>query len=44
MNQEQCGDELWKYLEQIAVRPNKASAYTGNLARFVTRPRDPSTP
>lgn len=44
MHQEQCGDELWKYLKQITVRPNKAPAYTGNLARFVTRPCDPSAP
>ena len=44
MDQEQCGDELWKYLKQITVRPNKAPAYTCNFARFVTRPCDPSTP
>ena len=44
MQQEQCGDELWKYLKQITVRPNKAPAYTCNFARFVTSPCDPSTP
>ena len=43
MHQEQCGDELWKYLEQITVRPNKAPAYTCNFARFVTSPCNPST-
>ena len=44
MHQEQCGDELWKYLEQITVRPNKAPAQTRNLARLVARPCDPGTP
>jgi len=43
MHQEQCSQELWKYLKQITVRPNKASAYTCNLARLVTRPCDPTT-
>src|SRR5947208_13990494 len=28
MHQAQCGGELWEYLEQIAVRPNKAHAQT----------------
>ena len=42
MNQEQCGDELWEYLNQITVRPNKAPAYTFNLARVVPRSCDPT--
>jgi len=44
MHQEQGGDELWKYLKQVTVRPNKAPAHTCNLARFVTGPCDPSAP
>src|SRR3954468_22243536 len=35
MHQKKSGNELWKYLEQISVRTNKAPADTGNLTRFV---------
>jgi len=44
MHQKQRGEKLWKYLKQIAVRPNKAPANTANLARFVARPRNPRAP
>ena len=44
MHQEHGGDELWKNLKQVTVRPNKAPANPCNLARFVTRPCYPSAP
>jgi hypothetical protein len=42
MHQEQCRNEARKYLKQVTVGTNKAPANTCNLARFITRPRDPS--
>ena len=44
VHQEQCGNELWKYLKQVTVRTNEAPANTCNLAHFVTRPCNPRAP
>jgi hypothetical protein len=44
MHQEQCGNELWKYLKQVTVRTHKTPANACNLARFITRSCDPSAP
>ena len=44
MHEEQRGDELRKYLKQIAVGSNEAAAGSCDFTRFVARPRDPRPP
>jgi hypothetical protein len=44
VHKKQRGEELRKYLEQVAMGANESAADTGRLARLVTRPRDPSAP
>ena len=43
-HEEQRGDELRKYLKQVAMGSNEAAADSGHLTRLVARPRDPGSP
>ena len=42
VHEKKCGDELRKYIQQVAVGPNEAAAESCHLTRFVTRPCNPS--